>query len=410
MGNYLPRLFAIGLFIWQLGSAQGSVQIVDFTDGAEGSIDWSFDGLVQAPGFGLPAASATFDAQKELTACRAAQITGQARLLEIIEGVSIYEGASITEREGELIEDTIRTEIKGVLVGAVELPGSRKWDAEKEVCQLIMTAHLANVREAIPPLGLSADGNLIIIDGATGPNLEAQESLPPTETQTGTEPQTSETSASEPPPSPTETTTESQHTETTQQPSQPAPSPTPPVANEDQFTVMQGSVLEQNVLANDTNLEGGQVNLVGNAAHGSLSLNSDGSFSYQATGSSPTDVFKYRLTTPEGSAEAFVTITISSPPATAEASAPQTPTQPTTSSTPTSPESNSATNLPIAQNDSYTVTSGGTVSLNLFANDSSPTGSPLSLSTFGTTPHGRLSLDLATGHWNLHLLQRWCYG
>jgi VCBS repeat-containing protein len=96
-----------------------------------------------------------------------------------------------------------------------------------------------------------------------------------------------------------------------------------PVANADTYTVQSGTTLSPTapgVLANDTDVDTSAANLTAqlgatNVAHGALTLNANGSFTYTAnTGFAGTDTFTYRVNDGQAvnglSAEATVTITV----------------------------------------------------------------------------------------------------
>ena len=93
---------------------------------------------------------------------------------------------------------------------------------------------------------------------------------------------------------------------------------TPPVAKDDTYTVKEDSVLtidsSSGVLANDSDPENDVITAVKftDPSHGSLTLNSDGSFTYDHDGGASTiDSFKYKANDGIGSSdEATVTITV----------------------------------------------------------------------------------------------------
>lgn len=92
----------------------------------------------------------------------------------------------------------------------------------------------------------------------------------------------------------------------------PSPSPMPPVANDDHYSTLSGVELvvpaAQGVLANDIS-QNGTASLVSGPALGSVTLNPDGSFTYQPpAGPSAVDTFAYRLDDASGSDQATVTI------------------------------------------------------------------------------------------------------
>lgn len=100
--------------------------------------------------------------------------------------------------------------------------------------------------------------------------------------------------------------------------------PDSPIANHDSFTVAKGSFVSGNVLSNDTNPDGPVTLAVVAAdtksnfplAHGTLTLNTNGSFAYTHNGdNATTDSFTYRATNGSlNSSPATVTITINQPP------------------------------------------------------------------------------------------------
>jgi|GEM_PF-5040054 len=78
-----------------------------------------------------------------------------------------------------------------------------------------------------------------------------------------------------------------------------------PVANDDSFAIVEGGSLGSSVLSNDTDADGDNltVTLVGGPAHGSLTFNQNGGFSYvHDGGESVSDSFTYEVTDPTGAA------------------------------------------------------------------------------------------------------------
>lgn len=157
----------------------------------------------------------------------------------------------------------------------------------------------------------------------------------------------------------------------------------PPTATNDAYSISQGTILRANgingnpptVLANDFDPEGSfiQVTTRTNPLHGTVSLLSDGSFTYTpANGYFGTDSFTYRIT--DGSltsTPATVTITI-------------------------------AQNLaPVAVNDSYTVAEDSTLNANgiggnpagVLANDSDPENAPLNAAIRSQPAHGTVTFN-----------------
>ena len=99
----------------------------------------------------------------------------------------------------------------------------------------------------------------------------------------------------------------------------PPPTPQSPAAADDSYNVTSGGVLTvaPGVLANDSSSTGQVLTatLVQQAAHGVVSLNPDGSFTYTpAAGFVGTDQFRYAATDSNGSTPADVTITVDAAP------------------------------------------------------------------------------------------------
>ena len=94
---------------------------------------------------------------------------------------------------------------------------------------------------------------------------------------------------------------------------EPAPPNTPPSATEDSYTTPEDTSLSGNVLTNDTDEDGDTLSatLETGVSNGSLTLNSDGSFSYTPNADyCGTDSFTYSASDGEASDTATVTITI----------------------------------------------------------------------------------------------------
>jgi VCBS repeat-containing protein len=150
----------------------------------------------------------------------------------------------------------------------------------------------------------------------------------------------------------------------------------PPVANNDSYTGNENTVLSENaangVLANDTDPSGKTLTAIlqSQPAHGSLTLNSDGSFTYTPNNNFVgSDSFTYRAS--DGtltSNVATVSLTI-----------------------------NRVNQAPVAVNDSYSVVAGHALSINaiigVLANDADPDGDSLTAVLVATTAHGTLSLN-----------------
>ena len=149
-----------------------------------------------------------------------------------------------------------------------------------------------------------------------------------------------------------------------------------PVATPDGYTISEGGTLTVNstdgVLANDTDADNGPLSaeLVSGTSHGSLTLNSDGSFVYHHDeGESIVDSFTYKVRD-EDSDGNTVTVTITVTP---------------------------VNDPPVAQPDAYPVNEGGTLTLTSTAgvlnNDSDPEASTLTSVLVTSVSHGTLTLN-----------------
>lgn len=148
----------------------------------------------------------------------------------------------------------------------------------------------------------------------------------------------------------------------------------PPVASNDSYSVVSGNVLNvaaAGVLANDSDPDKNPITAVlgTTVAHGSLTFNANGSFSYTpSAGYVGTDSFTYTAFDGKLSSNvATVTITVIAP------------NQP-----------------PVSANDSYSVISGATLSVaaaGVLANDSDPNLDPITAVLVSTAVHGALVLN-----------------
>jgi VCBS repeat-containing protein len=147
----------------------------------------------------------------------------------------------------------------------------------------------------------------------------------------------------------------------------------PPVAQDDGYSVDQDNVLADpvGVLHNDTDPNGDPLTavLVDGPANGDLALNPDGTFTYAPNaGWSGTDTFTYKAN--DGQADSNVaTVTLTVRP---------------------------VVQLPVANDDSYTVNVNGTLNVSgkgILANDTNPTGDTLFANLTDGVKHGNLYLN-----------------
>ncbi|MEI4474241.1 beta strand repeat-containing protein, partial [Frigidibacter sp. MR17.24] len=150
-----------------------------------------------------------------------------------------------------------------------------------------------------------------------------------------------------------------------------------PVVINDSYATGHGTALvisaAAGVLSNDSDADGDPLSatVVSNPAHGALTLNTDGSFTYTPeAGFSGSDSFAYAAADGQGnSTGGTVTIAVAQP----------------------------ANRLPTAVADSYTLAEDGSLSIaaaaGVLANDSDPDGDPLVASPLTGPAHGTLSLN-----------------
>jgi gliding motility-associated-like protein len=151
------------------------------------------------------------------------------------------------------------------------------------------------------------------------------------------------------------------------------PSNTPPVTVADSYTVIKGAtltVVSPGVLSNDTDANSNSLTaiIVSNPANGTLTFNSNGSFTYvHNNGTSTSDSFTYKAN--DGTADGnIVTVTIA-----------------VTVNTP-----------PVAVADTYTVTKGATITVGgngVLINDTDTEGNTLTAIKLSDPTHGTLSLN-----------------
>ncbi|MEW6428511.1 MAG: Ig-like domain-containing protein [Thermodesulfobacteriota bacterium] len=154
----------------------------------------------------------------------------------------------------------------------------------------------------------------------------------------------------------------------------------PPVAVADALTVAEGGTATTldggapSVLANDNDADGDPLTaiLVADVAHGSLTLNADGSFSYSHDGGeTAADSFTYKAN--DGITDSgVVTVTIAVTPV-------------------NDPPAGAADALTVAEGGTATTLDGGGATV--LANDSDPDGDPLTAVLVGNPAHGSLTLN-----------------
>ena len=153
-----------------------------------------------------------------------------------------------------------------------------------------------------------------------------------------------------------------------------APVNNPPVAVDDAFSTDMEVAVSGNLLTNDSDPDGNNISLnttpVTPPAHGSVTLNADGTFTYTPTTAYVgTDTFVYEIFddgTPSLTDQATVTITI-----------------------------NSIDNPPVAVDDAFSTNMNQTLSGNIITNDSDPDSDNITVNTTPVTPpaHGTLTLN-----------------
>ena len=143
-----------------------------------------------------------------------------------------------------------------------------------------------------------------------------------------------------------------------------------PVADDDAFTVAEDdelAVTAPGVLENDSDADGNSLtgSLLDGPSHGTLSLENDGSFTYQPeAGYHGADAFTYVARDGEqASAPATVVITVTS-----------------------------VNDPPVARDDAATVDEDGSVVVDVLGNDSDADGDSLSVSDAGAPEHGSVEV------------------
>ncbi|MGW0162692.1 tandem-95 repeat protein, partial [Mycobacterium sp. NPDC003323] len=139
-----------------------------------------------------------------------------------------------------------------------------------------------------------------------------------------------------------------------------------PVARADSFSTAEDTTLSSgNLLGNDTDVDGDTITVVGNTqpAHGSVTVGSDGSFTYTpAANYSGTDSFSYTIADADGSTStASVTIAVTA-----------------------------VNDQPVGAADSFTTTEDTSYSGNVLGNDTDPDGNTLTATVVVGPQHGSL--------------------
>jgi VCBS repeat-containing protein len=154
-----------------------------------------------------------------------------------------------------------------------------------------------------------------------------------------------------------------------------APANTAPVAVNDSYSAIGNTALTVSaagVLSNDTDANGDALTaaLVSNVSHGTLNLNTNGSFTFTpTTGYTGTDSFTYKANDSKADSNtATVTITISAP----------------------------ANTAPVATNDAYSMTGNTALTVaapGVLSNDTDANGDTLTAALVSSVSHGTLSLN-----------------
>ena len=148
-----------------------------------------------------------------------------------------------------------------------------------------------------------------------------------------------------------------------------APPDRAPVAGDDLYNLDEdGTLAAASVLANDTDPEGQALSatLVAGVAHGTLTLNPDGSFLYTPGADfNGTDFFTYRASDGKNPSN-LATVTLNVRP---------------------------VNDAPAAQDDLFEVTQNNTLTLPVLANDCDKDGDPLSVALVGSASHGVVEYD-----------------
>ena len=139
----LAALLGAVAVVW----ASAPVQLVELGDGSVASIDWSADGAVRVAGFGCAFGPDRDAGERRLSARRAAIVVAQRRLLEVLQGLSLYGG--ITLADAAHASDAVRMSIEGVVRGALVVAGSERWDHEG-CATLAMVVPLSDLRRDVP--------------------------------------------------------------------------------------------------------------------------------------------------------------------------------------------------------------------------------------------------------------------
>ncbi|MRT92472.1 Ig-like domain-containing protein [Ancylomarina sp. 16SWW S1-10-2] len=141
-----------------------------------------------------------------------------------------------------------------------------------------------------------------------------------------------------------------------------------PVAKDDNYSVNEDAVLSDNVMSNDSGLSDAPVTVSSNTnpTHGSLNMNTNGSFTYTPYANyNGLDSFEYTIQDVDGdisSATAYITVS-------------------------------SINDVPIANNDTYTIPEDTQLNANVVSNDQKLFDLPITISLVSNVSHGALTLN-----------------
>jgi hypothetical protein len=133
------------VFLVGSGSGLAYQQTITLPDGMRATIDWGND-AVSATGVGVVPPTAVTPAQGRRLALRGAVVDAQRNLVEVLGGVRVTAESVMVDY---LVSDTVRTEVEGVVQGAVIVEES--WDAVAEEYTVVVAISLSGVRDIVLP-------------------------------------------------------------------------------------------------------------------------------------------------------------------------------------------------------------------------------------------------------------------